>query len=76
MFELMLAVCLSGGVCEYRYSPVAYDTEVSCQHQAALIAGTVAGDYPAQPLTFRFLFKEAGQQAGKTPWTEVVLALG
>ena len=75
MFELLLSVCLSTAICEYRSPPVAYDSEVSCQYQAALIAGTVAGSYPSgQPVTYRFLCKEAGQKAGKTPWTEIVLA--
>jgi hypothetical protein len=75
MFELLLSVCLSATLCEYRMPPLAYDTTLACQHQAALIAGTVAGGYPAgQPVTFRFLCKEAGKQAGKEPWTEIVLA--
>jgi len=76
MFELLLSVCLSATLCEYRFPPVAYDSELACQHQAALIAGAVAGGYPAgQPVTYRFLCKEAGATAGRTPWTEIVLAL-
>jgi len=75
MFELLLSVCLSAMLCEYRAPPVAYETALACQHQAALIAGTVAGGYPAgQPVTYRFLCKEAGQAAGKAPWVEIVLA--
>jgi hypothetical protein len=75
MFELLLSVCVSATLCEYRVPQVAYGTEIACQYQAALIAGTVAGDYPSGgPVTYRFLCREAGQKAGNTPWTEIVLA--
>ena len=76
MFELLLSVCVSATVCEYRFPQVAYESEVACQYQAALIAGTVAGDYPSgQPVTFRFLCKEAGEQAAnRSEWTVIVLA--
>lgn len=76
MFELLLSVCVSATLCEYRFPQLAYDSELACQHQAALIAGTVAGAYPSgQPVTFRFLCKEAGEKAtARSEWIEVVLA--
>jgi hypothetical protein len=75
MFELLLSVCVSATLCEYRMPALAYDSAVGCQHQAALIAGMVAGGYPSgQPVTFRFLCKEAGQKGGQEPWVEIVLA--
>jgi len=76
MFELLLSVCVSATLCEYRFPQVDYDSELSCRHQAALIAGAVAGGYPSgQPVTFRYLCKEVGEQAsGRGEWIEVVLA--
>lgn len=73
MFELLLSVCVSASLCEYLASPIRYATEESCRIQAALIAGTVAGDNPpSDRVIYRFRCKAAATAAD---WIEVTVAI-
>ena len=75
MFELLIAVCVNATLCEYMAPQIAYESEASCRHQAALIAGTVAGRHsPFSEITWRFRCKDGTDSVTEAPWIEVVLA--
>lgn len=77
MFQLVLAVCVSSSVCEYRMPVMGYETAEVCELQAALVAGMVAGRHPPSgAVTYRYRCVELGIENAQAEWIEVDLAGG
>lgn len=70
MFELLLVACVGISGCDAIASPIRYATEERCQHQAALLAGTLRGGRPLLlPTTYGFSC--TGANAAEAVWTVV-----
>lgn len=55
MFELFLVACVETHICEYVQVSDLYESEATCQMQAAIIAGMIQGRHdPSGNVSYRF----------------------